>query len=190
MHQLDSVPGRDRRLPERRAAYDAAVVLDDDRAGVERELREQLEQRDAGPYGLGRSVHDDFHNASSICLAAAAGSVASHRARIAAAPCAPASRTSAAFRAAAGRQLAGEVVQVRAAGDALIGDGVEAREGRSHTNCWPTATPRPRIHSAAVMRDLPVGWTSSTTTAPAPAATTNWSSVLRTVPGVPLPSPT
>src|SRR5947209_5896430 len=99
MHQLDGVPGRDRRLPERRAAHDAAVVLDDDRAGVERELRDQLEQCDAGPYGPGRSVHDDFHNASSICLAAAAGSVASHRARIAAAPCAPASRTSRALRA-------------------------------------------------------------------------------------------
>src|SRR5438309_7748724 len=99
MHQLDRVPGRDRRLPERRAAHDAAVVLDDDRAGVERELREQLEQRHAGPYGPGRSVHDDFHNPSSTCLAAAPGSVASHTARIAAAPCAPASRTSRASRA-------------------------------------------------------------------------------------------
>src|SRR5213596_620310 len=89
--------------------------------------------------------------------------------------------------AAAGRQLAGDVAQVGAAGDALVGDGVESRERRPHTNCWPALTPRPRIQSAAGMRDLPVGCTSPTTTAPSPAATSSRSPVSRTVPGLPAP---
>src|SRR5207247_6600722 len=91
-------------------------------------------------------------------------------------------------RAAAGRQLTGDVAQVGAARDALVGDGVESWERRSHTSCWPTLIPRPRIHSAAVMRDLPVGWTSPTTTAPSPAATSKRSSAFSTVPGGRAPS--
>src|SRR6266516_3347810 len=92
--------------------------------------------------------------------------------------------------AAARRQLTGDVAQVGAARDALLGDGVESWERRSHTSCWPTLIPRPRIHSAAVMRDLPVGWTSPTTTAPSPAATSKRSSAFSTVPGGPAPSVT
>src|SRR2546426_8723216 len=48
VHQLDRVALRHPHVPQRRAAHDAAVVLDHDGARIERERPEQLEQR-GGP---------------------------------------------------------------------------------------------------------------------------------------------
>src|SRR5207248_5848145 len=97
--------------------------------------------------------------------------------------------------AAARHERAGDVVQVRPFGDALIGDGVEPREGPPpgprHVNRWPPPgrTPPPRTQSTAVMRGFPAGWASSTSTAPPPPVISNPSSVVPIVPGSPAPSP-
>src|SRR2546422_7944973 len=100
VHQLDRVALRHPHVPQRRAAHDAAVVLDHDGARIERERPEQLEQRGVPGHGAAFSVHDDvdrFRHAtrsSIIRRAVAAGSTASHSARIAATPYAPAAFTS------------------------------------------------------------------------------------------------
>src|SRR3989441_10266222 len=81
--------------------------------------------------------------------------------------------------AAPGRQLLSHDAQVRPAGAPLAGDGVQPPQGRErlHPKRWPTCAPRPRTHSAAAMRPLPAGWTSSIRTAPCPVVIRNPSSV-------------
>src|SRR5205823_15073877 len=87
--------------------------------------------------------------------------------------------------AAARHERAGDVVQVRPFGDALIGDGVEPREGPPpgprHVNRWPPPrrTPRPRTPSTAVMPGLPAGWPSSPSSAPSPVVIRNPAPVVR-----------
>src|SRR5207302_2363571 len=83
-------------------------------------------------------------------------------------------------------------IQVRPAGDPLVGDGVQPWQGREclHPKRWPACAPRPRTHSAAAMRALPAGWTSSIRTAPCPVVISKPSSVCCTAPGAPRPSTT
>ena len=61
------------------------------------------------------------------------------------------------------RELLRYSIQVRPAGDPLVGDGVQPWQGREclHPKRWPVCAPRPRTHSAAAMRALPAGWTSA-----------------------------
>src|SRR3989441_12594939 len=93
------------------------------------------------------------------------------------------------IRPAPGGELARDVVQVRAPRDPLVRDRVEPRQRLpAHVSRWPSRAPRPRIQSAAGMRDLPAGWTSSTTTALRPAVIRNTWSVVRISPGAPSPS--
>src|SRR6266404_3995574 len=89
-----------------------------------------------------------------------------------------------------GRQLLRYDAQVRPAGDPLVGDGVQPRQGRErlHPKRWPACAPRPRTHSVAAIRALPAGWTSSIRTAPCPVVIRNASSVCWTSPGAPRPS--
>src|ERR1051325_4321305 len=100
MHQLDRVARSDRDVPQPGAPHDRAVVLDHHGARVELERAEQLEQRGAARHPALLPVHHDVDrighdcHSSSICRAASAGSAASHSARIAATPYAPARRTS------------------------------------------------------------------------------------------------
>src|SRR2546428_4096702 len=91
-----------------------------------------------------------------------------------------------------GRQLLRHRAQVRPAGDPLVGDGVQPRQGRErlHPKRWPAWAPRPRTQSAAGMRDFPAGRTSATFTAPRPGVIPNPSSRVRTSPGAPLSSTT
>src|SRR3989442_4062209 len=99
MHQLDRVARSYRHVAELRAAHDRAVVLDDDDARIELQRAEQLEQGGASRHRAPLAVHRDVdrvvHPRSSCSMrrAAPAGSAASHKARIAAAPYAPAARS-------------------------------------------------------------------------------------------------
>src|SRR5207247_1099348 len=83
-------------------------------------------------------------------------------------------------------------IQVRPTGDPLVGDGVQPWQGQEclHPKRWPACAPRPRTHSAAAMRALPAGWTSSIRTAPCPVVISKASSVCWTAPGAPRPSTT
>src|SRR4029077_11492369 len=91
-------------------------------------------------------------------------------------------------------QGAGDVVQVGPTGDAVVRDGVQPGErrplGARHVKRWPARTPRPRTQSGAVMRTLPAGWISATSTAPWPVAIRNRSSGVCTSPAGPLSSST
>src|SRR5436309_15467798 len=99
MHQLDRVARSYRHVAELRAAHDRAVVLDDPAARIDLQRAEQVEQRGAARHRPPLAVHRDVdrvvHPRSSCSMrrTAPAGSVASHRARIAAAPYAPAARS-------------------------------------------------------------------------------------------------
>src|SRR6266851_4054710 len=101
MHQLDGIARGDAHVAQRRPAHDAAVVLHHHGTRVEFQCRQELEQRRAVRDGAPLAVHHDLDrlthpvNPSSICRAAASGSSASHRPRIAATPYAPAARTAA-----------------------------------------------------------------------------------------------
>src|SRR5881275_789411 len=92
MHQLDRVPRSYSDLAQRGPADDGAVVLHHDGARVELERSEQLEQRHAPRYRAALPVQRDIdrvaHCVSSCAIlrAVAAGSAASHKARIAATP--------------------------------------------------------------------------------------------------------
>src|SRR5690349_22346793 len=100
VHQLDRVARGDGDVAEPGAAHDRAVVLDDHGARVERERAQQLEQGEAGRHRPALAVDRDVDRlahgsqGSSMRRAASAGSAASHRARIAATPNAPARRSS------------------------------------------------------------------------------------------------
>src|SRR5438034_11802455 len=74
--------------------------------------------------------------------------------------------------AAAFRQRPSDTVQVRPASDALIRDCMQARQRRSHVNLMPGSIRAPRSQSSLVMRALPAGCTSKTSTEPPPVAIT------------------
>src|SRR2546422_4452280 len=99
MHQLDRVARSYRHVAELWAAHDRAVVLDNHDARIELQRAEQLEQGSASRHRAPLAVHRDLdrvvHPGSSCSMrrTAPAGSVASHKARIAAAPYAPAARS-------------------------------------------------------------------------------------------------
>src|SRR2546422_5117210 len=76
VHQLDRVALRHAHVPQRRAAHDAAVLLDHDGARIERERPEQLEQRGVPGHGAAVSLHDDvdrFRHATSSPIIPRAG---------------------------------------------------------------------------------------------------------------------
>src|SRR3989441_10050757 len=99
MHQLDRVARSYRHVAELRSAHDRAVVLDNHDARIELQRAEQLEQGGASRHRAPLAVHRDLdrvvHPRSSCSMrrAAPAGSAASHKARIAAAPYAPTARS-------------------------------------------------------------------------------------------------
>ena len=70
------------------------------------------------------------------------------------------------IRSATFRQLPSHIVQVRAPRDALIGDRMKPRQGRSHVNLAPVLSRAPRSHSSAGIRGFPAGCTSKISTDP------------------------
>src|SRR5262245_14139783 len=86
-----------------------------------------------------------------------------------------------------------DVIEIGPPGDALIGDGVQPRQCRAHVKRCPGLSRAPRNQSSVVMRALPAGCTSKTSTVPpaessnGPVAITTVPSVERTSPGAPVP---
>src|SRR5438445_12428202 len=90
-------------------------------------------------------------------------------------------------------QLAGDFRQIRAPRDALVGDRVQPRQCGPHVNLAPAAMRAPCSQSPVVIRALPAGCTSKTSTVPTaaslngPVAITREPSAESTSPGAPVP---
>src|SRR6185295_9572643 len=103
MHELDGVPVRHHRLPQPHPADDLAVPLHHDRARIEPEELEELEERHRSRHTADLTIDGDRQLAhvssaqgASRASAAAAESGARQSAAMAATPQAPASRTASA----------------------------------------------------------------------------------------------
>src|SRR5947199_3178784 len=84
-------------------------------------------------------------------------------------------------------QRGGDGSDVGPASDALVRDRMQARQRRSHVNLVPGLIRAPWSQSSVVMRALPAGCTSKTSTVPPPVAITREPSAESTSPGAPVP---
>src|SRR4029077_2989327 len=90
-------------------------------------------------------------------------------------------------------QLAGDIRQIGASRDALVGDRMQPRQRRSHVSRVPAFRRAPCSQSSVVMRPLPAGCTSEISIVPpavslnGPVAITSEPSADSTSPGAPVP---
>jgi hypothetical protein len=83
VHKLERIAFFKPHLSKTNPADNLSIVLDDDRARIKFQLRQDVEER-TSPDLLAVSIDYDIH--SRILRAASAGSTSSHRARMAATP--------------------------------------------------------------------------------------------------------